>query len=123
MKTKYKINLEWSERDGAWLASAPELPGCMADGETPEAALAEIETVIAEWIEEAQRIGNPVPAPMPSIESISVASRFLNTAALARVIGVEPRTMRARIAHRTPLKGHEAEKLRDELAKHQLVLL
>lgn len=123
MKTKYKINLEWSERDGAWLASAPELPGCMADGETPEAALAEIEKVIADWIEEAQRIGNPVPAPLPSIESISTASPYLNTAALARALGVEPRTMRARIANRTPLKAHEAEKLRDELTKHQLVLL
>jgi len=63
MKTEYKINLEWSERDGAWLASAPELPGCMADGETPEEALAEIETVIAEWIGEAQRIGNPISVP------------------------------------------------------------
>lgn len=123
MKTKYKINLEWSERDGAWLASVPELPGCMADGETPEAALAEIEKVIADWIEEAQRIGNPVPAPLPSIESISTASPYLNTAALARAIGVEPRTMRARIANRTPLKAHEAEKLREELTKHQLVLL
>ena len=60
MSTKYKINLEWSERDGAWLASASELPGCMADGETPKEALQEIERVIADWISEAQRIGRVI---------------------------------------------------------------
>lgn len=95
----------------------------MADGATPEEALAEIETVIAEWIEEAQRIGNAVPAPLPSIESICLASPYLNTSAVARAMGVEPRTLRARIANRTPLKASEAERLREALGKHQLVLL
>lgn len=48
MHSKYSKTLEWSEKDSAWIASVPELPGCKADGETPEAALAELEIVISE---------------------------------------------------------------------------
>ena len=30
---KYEIIIYWSEDDGAFIAEAPELPGCMADGQ------------------------------------------------------------------------------------------
>ena len=36
MKPKYEIILFWSEEDGTYLAEIPELPGCMADGSTPQ---------------------------------------------------------------------------------------
>lgn len=123
MNSKYSKTLEWSDADEAWIASAPELPGCKADGETPEAALAELEIVISEWLEEAQRIGNPIPAPLPSIESISLASPYLNTSAIARDLGITPRTFCARIKNRTPFRRQEAEKLRENLNKHNLVLM
>ena len=60
---KYKIVLSWSDEDGAYIAEAPELPGCMADGETRQAALLALERVIAEWIETAQAQGRDIPAP------------------------------------------------------------
>ncbi|MBE6409140.1 MAG: type II toxin-antitoxin system HicB family antitoxin [Akkermansia sp.] len=123
MHSKYSKTLEWSDADNAWIAGAPELPGCKADGETPEEALAELEIVIAEWLEEAQRIGNPIPAPLPSIESIALASPYLNTSAIARDLGIAPRTFCARISNRTPLRRQEAERLRENLNKHNLVLM
>lgn len=123
MNSKYSKTLEWSDADEAWIASAPELPGCKADGKTPEAALAELEIVISEWLEEAQRIGNPIPAPLPSIESVALASPYLNTSAIARDLGIAPRTFCARISNRTPLRRQEAEKLRTNLSKHNLVLM
>lgn len=48
---------------GGWLATVPALPGCMGDGETPEAALADAEGAIAEWIDAARQLGRNVPGP------------------------------------------------------------
>jgi predicted RNase H-like HicB family nuclease len=52
--TKYEIILYWSEEDQAFIAEVPELAGCSADGSTRQEALANAETVIAEWIETAR---------------------------------------------------------------------
>ena len=47
---KYEIILFWSEEDNAYIAEVPELPGCMADGNSYEEALKNAEIVIEEWI-------------------------------------------------------------------------
>jgi antitoxin HicB len=52
-----------AEDGGGFLASVPDLPGCMSDGETPEEALRSVQEAIAEWIEEARRLGREVPKP------------------------------------------------------------
>jgi antitoxin HicB len=48
---------------GGFLASAPDLPGCMTDASTPEAALEAIRGAIDEWIAEARRLGRAIPHP------------------------------------------------------------
>lgn len=53
----------WSEDDQAYIGEVPELPGCAADGESYQEALANIETVIQEWIETAKSLGRPIPEP------------------------------------------------------------
>lgn len=60
---KYEIILYWSTEDESYIAEAPELPGCMADGETMAEALENINIVIGEWIETAIELGRPVPKP------------------------------------------------------------
>jgi predicted RNase H-like HicB family nuclease len=61
--TKYGIVLYWSSEDDAFVAEAPELPGCAADGATRQEALANIEVVIAEWLETARALGRSTPQP------------------------------------------------------------
>lgn len=61
--TKYEVILYWSEEDGAFLAEVPELAGCAADGDTRQEALANVEIVIAEWLETARELGRPIPEP------------------------------------------------------------
>ena len=60
---KYEIILYWSEEDQAFIAEAPELPGCAADGSTRQEALANVEVVIAEWLETARDLGRAIPEP------------------------------------------------------------
>jgi predicted RNase H-like HicB family nuclease len=45
---KYEVVIYWSEEDQAFLAEVPELPGCMADGKTDQAALTNLEVIIHE---------------------------------------------------------------------------
>ena len=60
---KYEIIIYWSDEDEAYVAEAPELPGCAADGETYAQALANAEVVIREWVETARELGRPIPEP------------------------------------------------------------
>jgi predicted RNase H-like HicB family nuclease len=60
---RYEIILYWSEEDQAIIAEVPELPGGAADGATYEEALANVQTIITEWMETAQELGRAVPQP------------------------------------------------------------
>jgi predicted RNase H-like HicB family nuclease len=59
--TKYEIVLYWSVNDDAFIAEVPELAGCAADGATRQEALANVEVVIAEWLETARELGRSIP--------------------------------------------------------------
>ena len=61
--TKYEIILYWSSEDDAFIAEVPELAGCAADGATRQDALANVEVVIAEWLETARELGRSIPEP------------------------------------------------------------
>lgn len=60
---KYQMIITWSEEDGAFIVSVPELPGCMADGKTITEAVENAKVIIAEWIEYAKEDGIPIPQP------------------------------------------------------------
>ncbi len=61
--TKYEVILYRSSEDDAFIAEVPELAGCAADGATRQEALANVEVVIAEWLETAREIGRFIPEP------------------------------------------------------------
>ena len=60
---RYEVIIYWSKEDEAFIAEAPELPGCAADGATYQEALANVEVIIQEWIETAKELGRPIPEP------------------------------------------------------------
>ncbi|MEO8753751.1 MAG: type II toxin-antitoxin system HicB family antitoxin [Casimicrobiaceae bacterium] len=60
---RYELLIYWSDEEDAFIVEVPELPGCVADGQTCKEAVANAETVIKEWIETAQELGRPVPRP------------------------------------------------------------
>ena len=63
-ESKYPVLVRWSDEDRVFIAEAPDLPGCMADGATRSEAVNAIETVIAEWIETARELGRQIPEPV-----------------------------------------------------------
>lgn len=80
------------EDGGGFLATFPDLPGCMADGETPEAAIREALDAAASWLATAAEAGDPIPAPGTGGES----GRFV-----ARV----PKSLHVRLAGRARQEG------------------
>jgi predicted RNase H-like HicB family nuclease len=73
--TRYELIIYWSKEDDSFVVEVPELPGCMADGQTYAEAVANAEFVIDEWIAVTQRnrarpgfqtahkLGRPIPEP------------------------------------------------------------
>ncbi len=60
---KYEIILYWSNEDNCFIAEVPELPGCIAHGDTHSKALQEIHMAMDLWIETANEDGIMIPEP------------------------------------------------------------
>jgi len=71
----YAIEIRPSREDegGGSLATFPDLPGCMAEGETPEEALADAKAAFESWMDAQKEWGRPYPASA----SVGMSERFL----------------------------------------------
>ncbi len=59
----YEIIIYWSDEDQAFLAEVPELPGCMAHGDSYEEALRNVRDAMALWLDVAREQGESIPMP------------------------------------------------------------
>jgi predicted RNase H-like HicB family nuclease len=67
-----------SEDDGGgFLAYAPDLPGCMSDGETAPEAIRHAEDAVTEWLAARAAQGEPVPKPGSAGEQANERERRL----------------------------------------------
>lgn len=57
---EYTVNIHWSEEYGCFLAEMPELPGCMADGQTVEEARQNIQVVAQDSVKMAEYMGREI---------------------------------------------------------------
>lgn len=60
---KYEIRIFWSAEDEVFVAEVPDLPGCMAHGDTLVEAARNAEDAIALWIDVAKEFERDVPSP------------------------------------------------------------
>ena len=68
--TRYMLVIE--RGDSSWGAHLPDLPGCVAAGETRDEAIRLIREAIALHIEGLKREGLPVPKPISEGEFVDV---------------------------------------------------
>ena len=54
------------EDGGGYLATVPDLPGCMSDGETSAEALANVHDAIETWKASARALNRAIPVPAPA---------------------------------------------------------
>ena len=76
---RYSVVIRYCNVDNIYVASVPELKGCMAHGETQADALEEIQTAIELWLETAKEVGAYIPEPayMP-VPQTNLKSTWLN---------------------------------------------
>ncbi|MCL6596943.1 MAG: type II toxin-antitoxin system HicB family antitoxin [Firmicutes bacterium] len=62
---RYPVLLERLEYDGQveYSATLPDLPGCVAAGDSPEEAVANVRAAIHRWLSDARQRGLPIPEP------------------------------------------------------------
>ena len=60
---KYEVIIYWSQKDDAFIAEVPELPGCMADGATYGEVIENVQVIIGEWLETATELERDIPEP------------------------------------------------------------
>ncbi len=61
----YPVALSRRDEDGAsyWVCEVPDLPGCVADGKTPDEAIESLSEAKRLWIEARLEHGHRVPEP------------------------------------------------------------
>lgn len=60
---RHRIVLSWSNQDDSYVAEVPDLPGCMAHGDTQQSALDHVLQAMDLWIDTARDLGRSVPEP------------------------------------------------------------
>ena len=84
---KYELDIHWSQDDNLYIISVPSLPGCMADGATPEIAIQNAKVTIDEWCETAKKEGREVPEPI-SLNYATVEKRKDRDTTIKKIVSL-----------------------------------
>jgi predicted RNase H-like HicB family nuclease len=57
------VIIYWSAENKVFVTEIPELPGCLAHGDSQEQALANAKDAAKLWIDTAREFGDPIPEP------------------------------------------------------------
>lgn len=63
----YPVEVSWSNEDGGYIATFPDLPGCSAWGATEAEAIAQAHDASTAWIKAAKVAGRAIPEPSPQL--------------------------------------------------------
>ncbi|MDK9722664.1 MAG: type II toxin-antitoxin system HicB family antitoxin [Rhodospirillales bacterium] len=89
---RFEIEPLSQEDGGGYLIRFPDYPGCIADGETPEEAIAEGRDALQSYVETLKELGRPIPKAGEDAFSGKWSQRV-------------PRSLHAALARRAALEG------------------
>ena len=101
MQAAYPVQLRQDDQNGEpyWVAELPDLPGCLADGDTAAEALESLEQAKRIWLKTALAEGRSVPPP----------SRYEGFS--GRVLLRLPKSMHRRLAARAEMEDTSMNQL------------
>lgn len=108
---KYLAKIYWSDEDQAYVAKVPALQGCVSHGETYAKAAANIEEAMEGWLDSAARHEDPIPEPDLAMEEIGKIAPLLNVSKLARLAGINKRTLASKLRKKSAFSPAEARKI------------
>ncbi len=83
----------YRDDEGDFIVKVPELPGCIADGKTPNEAFENLRSAMRSWVESRMKAGLDIPEPR-STEDFS-----------GRVLLRMPRYLHERLSHQAETEG------------------
>ncbi|MGB6943300.1 MAG: type II toxin-antitoxin system HicB family antitoxin [Bryobacteraceae bacterium] len=69
---RYPVIIE--QTTTGYSAYSPDVPGCAADGDTPEETRSNFQAALAEHFEAMREIGEAIPEPHSSVDYVEVAA-------------------------------------------------
>ena len=73
----YSVILKYSTTDKCYIVSVPDLPGCMADGKTPNEAYENAKLVIKQWIDTVRAAGREILTAARTPLFVNTKAKFL----------------------------------------------
>ncbi|MGB0344079.1 MAG: hypothetical protein ACPGGJ_01695 [Coraliomargarita sp.] len=107
---QYRIHITYSPGDQAYIARVPALPGCTADGGSPEEAARELQIALKGHLK--AREANQMSLPEdPILERLREISTLLNISELARESGISKSTLRSKLQRGSRFNPEEAARI------------
>lgn len=118
---QHRIHITYSPEDKAYIARVPALPGCVADGSTPEEAAHELQIALEGHL--SARAANNMSVPEdPILHRLREVSQLLNISELAREAGISKSTLRSKLQRGTRFSPEEGARITHTLESHGLQL-
>lgn len=118
---QYRIHITYSPEDEAYIARVPALPGCTADGASPESAAHELQIALQGHLESRAAHGMSQPED-PILKRLREVSGLLNLSELARESGISKSTLRSKLQRGTEFSPEESARITHTLEEKGLQL-
>jgi len=107
----YRLTVSWDSDYEAFIARCPAFPGLSADGQTPDAAIAEARTVLEQMIGILEDDNLPLPQSDQTLEQVRALLPLINVSKLARLSNVNRQTLASKLGRGTAFSREESMRI------------